>query len=93
MDQLLYEYNIIINFMKDTNDSIANDVKLYSNGLIIALENKQHPEYFDCVQKIKKCLKMVDGYLEMRKDIESKDQVNFTYYFTINNGQVNPWTR
>lgn len=59
--------------MKDTIDSIVNDVKLYSNGLITALENKRHPEASDYVQKIKSCLKTVDEYLEMRKDIESKD--------------------
>ena len=59
--------------MKDTIDSIVNDVKLYSSGLITALENKRHSEAFDYIQEMKKCLKTVDEYLVMRKDIESKD--------------------
>ena len=57
--------------MKDTVDSIVNDVKIYSTGLITALENKRHSEAFDYVQNMQRCLKTVEEYLEMKKDIKS----------------------
>lgn len=56
--------------MKDTIDSFVNDVKIYSNGLITALENKRHSEAQDYVQEMKRCLKSIDEYLEMKKDIK-----------------------
>jgi len=46
--------------MKDEVDSIVNDVKLYSDDLITALENKRHSETLDYVQEMKKCLKIID---------------------------------
>ena len=38
--------------MKDTIDSIVNDVKIYSNGLITALENEHHSEASDYVEEM-----------------------------------------
>lgn len=57
--------------MKDTMDSIVNDVNLYSNGLINALENNHNSEAMDYVQNMKNCLKSVDEYLQMKKDVRS----------------------
>lgn len=57
--------------MKDTVDSIVNDVKLYSEGLVTALENNRHSEAFGYVQDMKNCLKIIEEYLEMKKDIQS----------------------
>ncbi|MDH5431718.1 MAG: hypothetical protein OEW78_07555 [Nitrosopumilus sp.] len=57
--------------MKDTIDSIVNDVKLYSKGLVNALENNHDSEAMDYVQNMKNCLKIVNEYLEMKKDIKS----------------------
>ena len=56
--------------MKDTIDSLVNDVKIYSTGLITALENKRHSEAQEYVQKMKNCLKIIDEYLVMKKDIK-----------------------
>lgn len=56
--------------MKNTIDSFVNDVKIYSDGLITALENKRQSEAFDYIQGMKKCLKTVEEYLEMKKDIK-----------------------
>ncbi len=50
---------MIIFLVKDTFDSMVNDVKFYSNGLIIALENKRHVEDSDCVQKNQKNAEML----------------------------------
>jgi len=61
---------MIIAHMKDTIDSLVNDVKIYSNGLINALENNHNSEAMDYVQKMKNCLKIVEEYLEMKKDIK-----------------------
>ena len=56
--------------MKETIDSLVNDVKLYSTGLITALENKHHSEAQEYVQNMKNCLKTIDEYLVMKKDIK-----------------------
>ena len=55
--------------MKDTVNSIVNDLKIYSNGLIVALENNRHADALDYVQEMKRCLKTADEYLKMKKDI------------------------
>ncbi|MDH3313817.1 MAG: hypothetical protein OEM28_11840 [Nitrosopumilus sp.] len=57
--------------MKDEIDSFVNDVKIYSNGLITALENKKHSESLDYIHEMKRCLKSIHEYLEMKKDIKS----------------------
>ena len=57
--------------MKDVIDSFVNDVKIYSDGLITALENKRQSEAFDYVQEMKKCLKIIEEYLEMKKELKS----------------------
>lgn len=56
--------------MKDTIESLVSDVKIYSNGLINALQNKRQSEALDYVQKMKRCLKTIDEYLEMKKDMK-----------------------
>jgi len=56
--------------MKETIDSFVNDVKLYSTGLITALENNRHSEARDYLQNMKRCIKSVEQYLEMKKDIK-----------------------
>lgn len=56
--------------MKDTIDSFVNDVKIYSNGLVTALENNHQSEALGYVQDMKRCLKTVEEYLEMKKDIK-----------------------
>jgi len=61
---------MIIVRMKDTISTIVNDVKLYSNGLVNALESNHNSDAFEYVQKMKNCLKIVDEYLEMKKDIK-----------------------
>ncbi|MHA7646716.1 hypothetical protein [Nitrosopumilus sp. S4] len=57
--------------MKETVDSLVNDVKRYSEGLVTALENNRHSEAFGYVQDMKNYLKTVEEYLEMKKDIKS----------------------
>jgi len=56
--------------MKDAIGSFVNDVRIYSEGLITALENERPSEAFDYVQEMKKCLRTVEEYLEMKKDIK-----------------------
>ncbi len=56
--------------MKDTIDALVNDVKIYSTGLINALENQHQTEAQEYIQNMKKCLKTVEEYLIMKKDIE-----------------------
>ncbi|MCV0431216.1 hypothetical protein [Nitrosopumilus sp.] len=56
--------------MKDTIESLVNDVKLYSAGLITALENNRHSESQQYVQNMQNCLKAIDEYLVMKKDLK-----------------------
>ena len=61
--------------MKETIDSFVNDVKLSSTGLIITLENNIHSEARDYLQNMKICIKSVEQYLEMKKDINHNFKV------------------
>ncbi len=56
--------------MKDEVDTLVHDVKLYSEGLVNALQNNHPEEAFDYVQDMQRCLKIVEEYLEMKKKIK-----------------------
>ena len=61
---------MVIFYMEDTVDSFVNDVKLYSNGLVNALENNHYTEASDYIKNMEERFKTIKEYLEMKKRIE-----------------------
>ena len=57
-------------FMKETIDSFVNDVKIYSGGLVTSLENNRHSEARGYLQDMKRCIKSIEQYRDMKKDIK-----------------------
>ena len=55
--------------MKKESESLAEDIKIYSDGLILALQKGQIQEGLDYVNKMKFHLEEVRQYLEMKKSI------------------------
>ena len=55
--------------MKDESQALAEDIKIYSNGLILALEQGKIQEGIECVNKMTLHLEKVKQYLEMKKSI------------------------
>ena len=58
--------------MKDDVENIVNDVKIYSDGLILAIQNDKFDEAMDYVSKITNQLKIVLTYVKMKKGIPKK---------------------
>ena len=56
--------------MKDTVDTLVNDVNLYSKGITTALENNHYKEAYDYVKNMQKCLKTIKEYLKMKKELD-----------------------
>lgn len=61
---------MVICYMEDTVDSFVNDVKLYSNGLVNALENNHFSEAYDYVKNMEERFKTIKEYLDMKKGID-----------------------
>ena len=66
----IYQLNWIIFIMKDEIESFVNDVKLYSGGLITALENNRYSESQQYVQNMQNCLRTIEEYLVIKKDLK-----------------------
>jgi len=58
--------------MKDDVENIVNDVKIYSDGLILAIQNDKFDEAMDYVSKMTNQLKIVLTYVKMKKSIPKK---------------------
>lgn len=58
--------------MKDDVENIVNDVKIYSDGLILAIQNDKFDEAMDYVSKMTNHLKIVLTYVKMKKSIPKK---------------------
>lgn len=55
--------------MKEDSTQIAEDVKIYSEGLILAIKNGRIQESLEYVKKMRDHLSHVQNYLEMKKSI------------------------
>jgi len=55
--------------MKDKTQSLVEDIKILSDGLILSLEKGQIQESSDYVIKMKNHLDKVQEYLEMKNSI------------------------
>jgi len=60
--------------MKDEVENIVNDVKIYSDGLILAIQNDKFDDAMDYVSKMTNQLKIVLTYVKMKKGIPKKSQ-------------------
>jgi len=58
--------------MKDDVENIVNDVKIYSEGLILAIQRDKFDEAVDYVSKMTNQLKIVTAYIKMKKSISKK---------------------
>ena len=58
--------------MKDEVENIVNDVKIYSDGLILAIQNDKFDDAMDYVSKMTHQLKIVLTYVKMKKGIPKK---------------------
>jgi len=58
--------------MKNDVENIVNDVKIYSDGLILAIQNDKFDEAMDYVSKMTNQLKIVLTYVKMKKSIPKK---------------------
>lgn len=58
--------------MKDDVESIVNDVKIYSEGLILAIQRDRFDEAVDYVSKMTNQLKIIMAYVKMKKNIPKK---------------------
>ena len=58
--------------MKNDVENIVNDVKIYSDGLILAIQNDKFDEAMDYVSKMTNQLKIVLTYVKMKKSIQKK---------------------
>lgn len=58
--------------MKDEVENIVNDVKIYSDGLILAIQNDKFDDAMDYVSKMTNQLKIVLTYVKMKKGIPKK---------------------
>lgn len=58
--------------MKDDVENIVNDVKIYSDGLILAIQNDKFDEAMDYMSKMINYLKIVSTYVKMKKSIPKK---------------------
>ena len=55
--------------MKDQTQSLVEDIKIFSDGLVLSIENGKIQESSDYVIKMKNHLDKVQEYLEMKKSI------------------------
>lgn len=58
--------------MKDDVENIVNDVKIYSEGLILAIQRDRFDEAVDYVSKMTNQLKIIMTYVKMKKSIPKK---------------------
>lgn len=58
--------------MKDDVENIVNDVKIYSEGLILAIQRDRFDEAVDYVSKMTNQLKIITAYVKMKKGIPKK---------------------
>ncbi|MFB5610044.1 MAG: hypothetical protein ACE5Q5_07480 [Nitrosarchaeum sp.] len=58
--------------MKDDVENIVNDVKIYSEGLILAIQRDKFDEAMDYVSKMTNQLKIIKMYVKMKKSIPKK---------------------
>lgn len=58
--------------MKDDVENIVNDVKIYSEGLILAVQRDKFDEAIDYVSKMTNQLKIIMTYVKMKKSIPKK---------------------
>lgn len=57
--------------MKDQTQSLVEDIKIFSDGLVLSIENGKIQESSDYVIKMKNHLDKVQEYLEMKKAIDN----------------------
>ena len=57
------------NAMKKETESLVEEIKVYSNGLISAIEKGKIQEGLEYVKQMKKHLNEVEQYLEFKKSI------------------------
>ena len=57
--------------MKEDVESIVNDIKIYADGLILALKNERFKEVEDYSRKMEKHIKVVKAYVKMKKKLEN----------------------
>ncbi|GKS66901.1 hypothetical protein YTPLAS73_04480 [Nitrosarchaeum sp.] len=76
---IIYEnqiLNLIVNNqsknMKDDVENIVNDVKIYSEGLILAIQKDRLDEAVDYASKMTNQLKIIMTYVKMKKNIPKK---------------------
>jgi predicted translin family RNA/ssDNA-binding protein len=55
--------------MKEETESFVNDIKVYSKGLILAIQGNKFQESIDYTNKIKDLLERVKTYAEMKKRV------------------------
>lgn len=55
--------------MKEKSENLAEDIKIYSDGLVLALQKGRIQEGLDYVHKMNLQLEEVRQYLEMKKSI------------------------
>ena len=55
--------------MKEDVESIVNDIKIYADGLILALKNERFKEVEDYSRKMEKHIKVVKAYVKMKKKL------------------------
>ncbi len=56
--------------MKEDVESIVNDIKIYSEGLVLALKNEKFQDAQDYAKKMEEHLKTVKAYLKMKKKLK-----------------------
>lgn len=58
--------------MKDDVENIVNDVKIYSEGLILAIQKDRLDEAVDYASKMTNQLKIIMTYVKMKKIYQRK---------------------
>lgn len=56
--------------MKEEAEALVNDVKIYSEGLILAIQKNNFNEAEDYLKKTKTHLDSVKSYLKMKKKLK-----------------------
>ena len=59
--------------MKEESTQLAEDIKIYSQGLVLSLEEGKIQESMDYVNKMKIHLDKVQEYLELKKSIPKNE--------------------
>ena len=72
-NDIIYQVKCSFKTMKEESTQLAEDIKIYSQGLVLSLEEGKIQESMDYVNKMKIHLDKVQEYLELKKSIPKNE--------------------